>query len=102
MLEQFTVTTFSGRIGEAFRVHAEMATLDLELVGATEARSRTTDAGARPQGRTPFALVFRGPLEPALPQRIYRFEHEGLGEFELFIVPTGPDESGMQYEAVFG
>jgi hypothetical protein len=102
MLEDFTVATFSGRIGQAFRVHAEAATLEMELRSATEAHRRDGEAPARQGARTPFSLVFRGPLEPVLPQRIYRFETGGLGEFELFIVPIGPDESGMQYEAVFG
>jgi hypothetical protein len=54
--------------------------------------------------------VFRGPLEPILPQGIYRLEHEHLGALELFIVPIGPNKNAnsaegptaMLYEAVFG
>jgi hypothetical protein len=52
--------------------------------------------------RTPFSLIFRGPLELLLPQGIHRLEHEVLGVLELFLVPIGPDEAGMRYEAVFG
>jgi hypothetical protein len=51
--------------------------------------------------RTPFSLVFRGPLQPLLAQRIYRVEHDSMGTFELFLVPIGPDGVGMCYEAVF-
>lgn len=51
---------------------------------------------------SPFSIVFRGPLRPVLPQGIRRLEHDGLGGLELFLVPIGPDEAGMRYEAVFG
>jgi hypothetical protein len=34
-------------------------------------------------------------------QQIYQVEHPTLGSFELFLVPVGPDEQGMCYEAVF-
>ena len=48
-----------------------------------------------------FALTFRGPLEPLLPQCIHRFEHPVLGPRDMFAVPLGPDGDGMQYEVVF-
>jgi len=40
-------------------------------------------------------------MTPLLPQRIYPMEHAHLGVFELFLVPIGPDQHGMGYEAVF-
>ena len=97
MLEDFTLETFAGRLGETFRVDGDSGVVDLRLASAEDRHQ----GPAKPQGRAPFSIVFVGPREPILPQRIYRFEHEGLGAFELFIVPIGPDESGMQYEAVF-
>ena len=48
-----------------------------------------------------YPLVFRGPRDTLLPQRIYRFEHESIGDLDVFIVPIGPDDEGMLYEAVF-
>jgi hypothetical protein len=51
--------------------------------------------------RDPYSLVFRGPASPVLPQRIYRFRHERMGDLELFLVPIGPDGEGMRYEAIF-
>ena len=96
MLEDFTLATFADRLGETFRVGEGTDVLELELVEATAGI-----AGREGVGRVPFSVVFRGPPEPVLPQRIYRFEHEELGSFELFIVPIGPGEAGMQYEAVF-
>jgi hypothetical protein len=99
MLEDFTVETFSGHIGDRFRITGHGST----VVEAELTEAAAVGAGESPGAgeRTPFSLVFRGPLEPILPQRIYRFEHEALGAFDLFIVPIGPDEGGMQYEAVF-
>ncbi len=48
-----------------------------------------------------FSLFFRGSADRVLPQRIYSFECEPLGCFELFIVAIGCDEHGTKYEAVF-
>ena len=87
---------FRPRVGERFRLDAEPA-FDVELVEVETVGERPFESS----GRVPFSLVFRGPREPVLPQRIYRFENEALGDFELFIVPIGPDESGMRYQAVF-
>jgi len=96
MLEDFTLATFADRLGDTFRVGEGAGVLDLELVEVSAGVAREGAA------RVPFAIVFRGPLEPVLPQQIYRFEHDELGAFNLFIVPIGPGEAGMQYEAVFG
>ena len=93
MLENFTVGTFSGHLGNSFRVHPdESSTLDLELVSATELNEGS---------ERPFSIVFRSPKDALLPQRIYRMEHAEIGEFEIFLVPIGPDDEGLLYEAIF-
>ena len=48
-----------------------------------------------------FSLIFRGPMTPVLPQATREFLHERLGSLQLFMVPVGPDESGICYEVVF-
>ncbi len=101
MLEQFTLATFAERVGEKFQVDDGSQVIEMQLVAATAATLRSGERATTPSGRDPFSIVFRGPLEPVLPQRTYRFEHDTHGVFDLFIVPIGPDESGMQYEAVF-
>jgi hypothetical protein len=73
------------------------APIEMRLI---EARSLTAAEGAGDR-RQPFGLVFRGPLEPALPQRIYRLDQEALGSCELFLVPIRRDAEGMEYEAIF-
>jgi hypothetical protein len=99
VLSDVTLATFEPRLGESFRIALDDGqSLDVELVEAA-----ASWGGAPPsEGRgEPFSIVFRGPYEPVLPQRIYRIEHDELGALEIFLVPIGPDESGMRYEAVF-
>jgi hypothetical protein len=36
-----------------------------------------------------------------LPQRLYNFSHDAMGEREIFIVPVAKVENGFQYEAIF-
>jgi hypothetical protein len=52
-------------------------------------------------GRGGFTLLFRGPRQPVLPQRIYQVSGDGLGPLALFLVPVGTDAGGCLYEAVF-
>lgn len=53
--------------------------------------------------RRPFSLLFRGPPEPVLPQRIYAVAHEGaaMPAVDIFIVPVRASQEGIYYEAVF-
>lgn len=94
---EFTVETFASRVGERFRIRLDSGdSLKTTLVEARELGPALV-AG----GRVPFSLLFLGPAEPVLPQRIYRVEHDELGAFEIFIVPIGRDEAGTSYEATF-
>lgn len=92
-LAAVTYETFAGRVGERFTL--EEASIELELEEAT--------LGAAPPdaGRHPFSLVFRGPPDPLLAQRIHRLEHAELGALEIFIVPIARDAGAARYEAVF-
>ena len=97
MVDAFTAALFVGRRGERFRIHLDDATsFEAELVEVTALGEPRTEGA-----RAPFSLVFRAPAGDLVPQRIYRVEHGELGSFEIFLVPIGPDEVGMRYEAVF-
>ena len=101
MLEKFTIATFADRVGETFRICPdETQTVATELVDVTDLSARAGPEVAH-YPRAPFSIVFRGPMSPILPQRIYRLEHDEIGTFELFLVPIGLDREGMRYEAVF-
>ena len=97
MLEGLAFGDFSGRVGEEFRLEGPSNVVPLTLVEATDL-SRRENPGPR---RSPFSLIFRGPHSPVFPQRIWPLTHESLGRLEIFLVPIGPDASGMRYEAVF-
>ena len=100
MLETFTAETFAPHVGTTFRLYPdESHGLDVELVTVTNPGAQTA-ASEQPR-RIPFSLVFRGPGNFVLPQRIYRIEHAAIGTFDLFLVPIGPDQAGMRYEAIF-
>ena len=101
MLDKLTVDDFRPVVGQAFALDAGGAgTVELELVEARmiEPGAPAADASGR---RSPFALDFRGPVEPILPQSIYRLENEYVGALEIFIVPVGRTEAGTDYEAIF-
>jgi hypothetical protein len=92
MLEDLTKESFLPRLNQAFRLAD--AAIELRLV-EVEARW-----GKGPK-REPFSLIFLGPPEPVLAQRIYRLEHDEMGALELFLVPIGRDAAGARYEAAF-
>lgn len=96
-----TFDLFEGRVGEQFVVSGDdVVAIPMELAEATES---TLAGGAGPEGqpRLQFSLVFAGPLEPVLPQAIYDLEHDALGHLDLFLVPIGPSQGGMRYQASF-
>jgi hypothetical protein len=95
-----TYDDFAAHVGDRYQLILDDSALSLELLDATASGER---GGPGPNGeeRLQFALLFRGPPAPALPQATRTLTHPGLGELELFLVPIGPDADGMRYEAVF-
>jgi hypothetical protein len=99
MLGELTHATFADCLGSKFRLHhGGPAPLDVDLVAVTPLGDKDRP---RPAKREPFSLLFRGPRDFYLPQRIYQLEHPTLGALEIFLVPVGPDDAGMRFEAVF-
>ena len=96
-LENLTIADFSDRVGSTFRATAEDGrTLALTL--------DSVDTLPRPigdKGREPFSLEFLAEDPHAAPQQTLGMEHEEMGAFPLFVVPLGPGEGGMRYEAIF-
>jgi hypothetical protein len=100
VLDKLTVEDFRPTVGQAFSLQAGDATeLTLTLVDA-----RLIDPGSAPASdghRSPFALDFRGPTDPILPQATYRLENTAVGVLEIFVVPIGRSDAGTNYEAIF-
>jgi hypothetical protein len=98
MLDELREADFAARLGQLFEVHlAEGFVIPLHLASVSN-----LGAPQAPGGRHPFSLMFHGPQSPQfLTQGTYRLRNEGLGAFDLFIVPLGPKARRMQYEAIF-
>ena len=97
-MEELRRMDFEKHLGDTFRVETESEeTVDLVLVETTEIGSERSYT----KRAEPFAVEFRGPSDLLLEQGTRELVHEHLGTMELFIVPVGPDDEGIRYEAVF-
>ena len=95
-LASITHDDFVAHIGETVRISSDGVAIEAALVQVD------TTGIARPGAqRHPFRLLYRGPAEPVLSQRICRVEQPSLGALDLCLVPIGPIGSGMGYEAEF-
>ena len=87
-----------GPWGEPHDPAAHGAPRMLELVEVDNLSGEAPRASA---SRRSFSLIFRETGGSYLPQRTYAIEHPALGWLDLFLVPIGPDQVGMRYQAVF-
>lgn len=97
MAASLTEEEFSKHVNTTFRAMLEAGAVDLELVTIKGYSARAGDQ----EGMERFSLFFKGPGTPQLPQRTYSLSNEGMGTFDLFLVPIGRDGDGFRYEAVF-
>ena len=95
MAVELVIDTFEPRLGEHFTATPSLgdAPLDLEL-------SRCEQSPHARPGHADFALVFLAPGPEHHDQQIFSVEHPDLGGFDLFLVPLGPQDGRMVYEAV--
>ncbi len=93
MLETLTKELWVECLNDGFIIAGsiEMELVEVNTLGHKHPRAE----------REPFSLVFRGPKAPVLIQKIYPVAHQSFGALELFLVPIGPDQVGMRYEAIF-
>ena len=98
MLDDVTHATFADRVGETFTIAApDGDTLELTLAEAT----LEPEGYGVPGRRAPFSLIFHGPVSPYAPQGTWRLDHPELEGLELFLVPLGPNDGAMRYQAIF-
>jgi hypothetical protein len=93
-LDELTGDDFQPLVGERFTVVQNEGDLGLELV---EVRPLPPHA----RRAAPFALLFRGPRQPALAQRIHTVAHARLGALTVFLVPVQGPAGAIDYEAIF-
>ena len=89
VFERYNEAIFRVSVGGEFAFEAQL--IEVSPMGET----------VGPTGRQAFSLLLRGPENEAPEQGMYQLEHEKMGAVELFLVPIGPDDKGMKYEAVF-
>jgi hypothetical protein len=93
------LSDFAPWLGTEFRAIDETGgAMALELVEAKSLPSRPV--APRPE---PFSLIFRGPPDRPLDQRVHPLEHDQLGRLGVFLVPIGPGNDGLgpYYQAIF-
>jgi len=101
---------FTAWVGDRFALevagrcegHSEADTeapAELELVEVVALETRSGQPA--PARSEPFSCLFRGPAERSLPQGTHTLVHSALGRRALFLVPVGPVDGGVAYEAVF-
>jgi hypothetical protein len=91
MGEGLTLEDFAPHVYTRFHL-AAMEDYELELAEVTDHSNERLEQ---------FSLIFTGISSPWLPQGAYKLAHPQMGDCELFLVPIGPDTSGMRYQAVF-
>jgi hypothetical protein len=101
--DQLKLETFSPWLRTKFRAILDSANfVEIELAEAnTLTYPGQPQSGAKGPMQDSFSLVFHGPDNRFLPQRMYPFEHDQIGRFELFIVPIGHKPGIIQYQAIF-
>ena len=94
MLDQLKCEDFEPHLNSPFDMTAGEATTALELIAVKRLPQHATT-------RQAFSLLFRGAGTTVWPQGIYHLSRTGLDQIDIFLVPVGRDESGVQYEAIF-
>lgn len=94
MFEFPTRDEFAKHLNTKFRteISAEKA-LEMELTEVTEIAEKSRQES--------FAMIFLAPGDTPPDQRLYRMQHDALGELDIFLVPVSLDKRGLRFEAVF-
>jgi hypothetical protein len=91
---QLYPAVFNPHIGTDFIVSDGERTVALRLVNVVD--------GGIANGLHQFSLIFHGPADRLLEERIHAMAHGALGTLEIFIVPIhGSDAVRTIYEACF-
>jgi hypothetical protein len=94
--------TFAPHLGETFEASpTDGEPFEVTLSSCEETPYGSPEALREELGRVPFSLIFHAADGDRFwGQQIFVLRHPDLGELSLFMVPIGPDERGMQYQAV--
>jgi len=98
-VEKLVLEDFAPHVGTAFTLPGseESTPIDFTLTGATALSNRTYPG----QVRAPFQLMFRVVAQDVYPQGVYRLTHPTMGAHDIFLVPAGRTDAGVDYCATF-
>jgi hypothetical protein len=91
-LANYTRSAFASYLNSIFQLYTGYSVVEVAL---TEVKDLLPAGSKATNGRESFSLLFRGG-SAALPQNTYLMKHPSLGQFQLFLVPGGPDDNGAQ------
>lgn len=98
---QLTQAAFAACINSVFQVERTGApAVPLRLIELNGLVPEEAQAEAARFGQESFALAFRAPRGQVLTQSTYRFNHQHLGSFDLFIVPLKNTRDEQLYAAI--
>ena len=99
MADVLVLEDFARHVGTAFTLPGteESAPIDFSLTEATPLANRAYPG----QARDPFQLIFRVAAQDIYPQGMYRLTHPEMGEQDIFLVPAGRTDAGVDYCATF-
>ena len=107
-MELGTVTSddFRPFLKQKFLIYATVSeSIETELIQVKDLASGyqdELDEEEAPPRRKAFSLIFRSNQKDSyFPQRIYTVQNEQIGSLDIFLVPLGPDKTGMRYQAIF-
>jgi len=93
MLDTLNYEELAAQVNTKFLLTETTEPIELVLIEATEQQITTR--------QEVFSLIFLGPKDLLLPQRMYQLAHDQLGSGTLFLVPIAQSEEGIRYEAAF-
>lgn len=97
MLDTVECQRFTEYLETPFRILSDDQWVEVRLAEANPCTGEHPPTAKR----SPFSLVFQVPRGTKVEQGTFQVQHEGLGEFELFLVPVCPSDDGPMLEAVF-
>ncbi len=94
MSEELKKSTFDPHVNEKFEVQTESAgKVEMELVEVAEHNKENLES---------FSLLFKGPKDKLVDQKLYKVKNTKMGELDLFLVPVVHEkQDAIYYESAF-
>ena len=93
-MSELKIETFKPFLGDEFKVKIDdIEHLTIKLIEVEDKSNKTFES---------FSLIFSGQRDIVLNQMIHKFNHDTIGNFEMFITPIQTFiENEIHYQSVF-